>query len=148
MVRDSLHDSLDDEFAAVPPEQPLMADRDIELARILVRAHRRLTREISKRIVGQRRAGQRCHEGKDHGPLPRRVSAGARRRLDSVGQGNPQAMRSGVLQGRESEQPGFLRSGQVLFRVHAVRPSFEQRRGCAPPPLGHCHKNLQCDDLS
>ncbi len=30
-----------------------MADRDIELARVLVKAHRKLTKEIGKRIVGQ-----------------------------------------------------------------------------------------------
>ncbi len=41
------------EFHSLVPEDARMADRDIELARVLVKAHRKLTKEISKRIVGQ-----------------------------------------------------------------------------------------------
>ncbi len=41
------------ELHSLVPEDARMADRDIELARVLVRAHRKLTQEIGKRIVGQ-----------------------------------------------------------------------------------------------
>lgn len=40
-------------YESVVPAESRMADRDIELARALVRAHRKLTEEVSKRIVGQ-----------------------------------------------------------------------------------------------
>ena len=41
------------EFDSLVPEQARMADRDIELARVLVKAHGLLVAEIGKRIVGQ-----------------------------------------------------------------------------------------------
>lgn len=46
-------DSIGGDVGPLVPQDQRMADRDIELARALVRAHRKLKAEIGKRIVGQ-----------------------------------------------------------------------------------------------